>query len=68
MNLTVAFILERKLGMDRVLAVGLLRHFLQVTGGVLLARGVVDPAGWDLIAGAVTSVGTAGWYLWSRKS
>lgn len=53
--------------MDQVLAVGLLRHLLQVVGGILLARGVVDPGGWDLIAGAVTSAGTAGWYLWSRK-
>ncbi len=49
------------------LVFGLLRHVLQLTGGVLIARGVVDPTGWDLVAGAATSTATAGWYLYSRR-
>ncbi len=47
--------------------IGLARHALQLAGGALIARGVVDPGGWDLIAGAATSAATAGWYLYSRK-
>lgn len=50
-----------------ILDVGLMRHALQIVGGVLIARGVVDPTGWDLIAGAATSAATAGWYLWQRR-
>ena len=46
---------------------GLLRHVLQLAGGVLIARGAVDPTGWDLVAGAATSAATAGWYLWSSR-
>jgi len=49
------------------MAIGLLRHVLQLIGGVLIARGTVDPGGWDLVAGAATSAATAGWYLYSRK-
>lgn len=49
------------------LTLGLLRHALQLAGGVLIARGVVDPTGWDLVVGAATSAATAGWYLWSRR-
>ena len=49
-------------------AIGLLRHALQLIGGVLIARGVVDGPGWDLVAGAATSVATAGWYLWGRRN
>jgi hypothetical protein len=48
-------------------AIGLLRHALQLIGGVLIARGVVDGPGWDLVAGAATSAATAGWYLWGRR-
>ena len=47
--------------------IGLLRHALQLLGGVLIARGLVDSAGWDLVAGAATSAATAGWYLWGRR-
>ena len=47
------------------LFVGLLRHALQLAGGVLIARGVVDPTGWDLVAGTATRAATAGWYLWN---
>lgn len=53
--------------MDNAMMAGLGRHLLQIAGGALIARGVVDPGGWDLIAGAATSAATAGWYLWSRK-
>jgi hypothetical protein len=49
------------------LVLGLFRHALQLAGGVLIARGVVDPTGWDLIAGTATSAATAGWYLYSRR-
>lgn len=51
------------------LLVGLLRHALQLAGGVLIARGVVDPTGWDLVAGTATSAATAGWYLynWNQR-
>jgi hypothetical protein len=49
------------------LVFGLLRHVLQLTGGVLIARGVVDPTGWDLVAGTATSAATAGWYLYTRR-
>lgn len=49
------------------LAIGLLRHVLQIAGGVLMARGIIDPTGWDLVAGTATSAATAGWYLWSRR-
>lgn len=48
-------------------AIGLLRHVLQLAGGVLIARGIVDGPGWDLVAGAATSAATAGWYLWGRR-
>lgn len=47
--------------------IGLLRHALQLIGGVLIARGVVDGPGWDLVAGAATSAAAAGWYLWGRR-
>ena len=49
------------------LVLGLLRHALQLVGGVLIARGVVDPTGWDLLAGTATSAATAGWYLYTRR-
>jgi len=49
-------------------AIGLLRHALQLIGGVLIARGVVDGPGWDLVAGAATSAATAGWYLWGKRN
>jgi hypothetical protein len=49
-------------------AIGLLRHVLQLLGGVLIARGVVDGPGWDLVAGAATSTAAAGWYLWGRRN
>ena len=49
------------------IVMGLLRHVLQLTGGVLIARGVIDPTGWDLVAGTATSAATAGWYLYSRR-
>ena len=49
------------------LAIGLLRHVLQIAGGVLMARGIIDPTGWDLVAGTATSAATAGWYLYSRR-
>lgn len=49
------------------IAIGLLRHALQLVGGVLIARGVVDGPGWDLVAGAATSAAAAGWYLWGRR-
>jgi hypothetical protein len=48
-------------------AIGLLRHVLQLLGGALIARGVVDGPGWDLVAGAATSAASAGWYLWGRR-
>ncbi|CAB4141868.1 hypothetical protein UFOVP421_3 [uncultured Caudovirales phage] len=49
------------------LFVGLLRHALQLAGGVLITRGVIDPTGWDLVAGTATSAATAGWYIWNRQ-
>jgi hypothetical protein len=47
--------------------IGLLRHVLQIAGGVLMARGIIDPTGWDLVVGAATSAATAGSYLYSRR-
>lgn len=49
------------------MVIGLLRHVLQILGGVLIARGVVDPTGWDMVAGTATSAATAGWYLYSQR-
>lgn len=52
--------------MDKAMAISLGRHGLQMLGGALIARGVVDPGGWDLIAGAITSIATAAWYVVGR--
>ena len=53
--------------MDQALALGLLRHVLQVLGGAMIARGYVDSGGMELISGAVLSAATAAWYLAGRR-
>ena len=37
--------------MDQAIAMGLLRHVLQLAGGFLMARGVVDSGAMELISG-----------------
>jgi hypothetical protein len=53
--------------MDQALALGLLRHVLQLAGGALMARGYVDSGAMELISGGIVSLVTAGWYLAGRK-
>lgn len=53
--------------MDQAIAMGLLRHVLQLAGGFLMARGVVDSGAMELITGGVVSLATAAWYLAARR-
>lgn len=48
--------------------VGVVRHLLQLGAGALLARGVIDASGVDLIVGAGVSLVTLGSYLVKRYS
>lgn len=54
--------LERKYQMNTAI-LGAVRHVLQLAAGTLVAKGVIDAAGVELMIGAGTSVVTLGWYL-----
>jgi hypothetical protein len=46
---------------------GAVRHILQLVAGSLVAKGVIDAAGVELVIGAGTSVITFGWYLIEQR-
>jgi hypothetical protein len=46
---------------------GLLRAFLALIGGILIAKGYVDAALWETIIGGIGALFVAGWSLWSNR-
>lgn len=46
---------------------GAARHILQLGAGALVARGVIDAGGVELIVGSGLSVLTLGWYFVERR-
>lgn len=53
--------------MDKALAAGVARHAAQLVAGALLAYGVVDQTGVEVIVGAAVSLAALVSYLWSRR-
>jgi hypothetical protein len=51
----------------QVAVIGALRHLIQLGAGALVAKGVIDAAGVELVVGAGMSLVTLGWYLVERK-
>jgi hypothetical protein len=47
---------------------GVLRAVLAAVGGYFVAQGIGDTSSWDLIGGAVVTIGTAGWSMWAKKA
>lgn len=45
----------------------LVRHILQFGSGLLVAKGVLDMANAEVLVGALASIGSVLWWLFSRR-
>ena len=46
---------------------GIARTILAALGGVLVSRGYIDNATMMAVVGALVTIGTAGWSVWSKR-
>lgn len=53
--------------LSREMGLAVLRQVLQLAGGALIARGTLDAGTWELLAGAVVSLATAGWMILAKR-
>lgn len=58
---------DRNPPMNQSLALGVLRHIVQLGAGALVARGLLDDGSAELLTGAVVSLGTVGWYVIEKR-
>ena len=47
---------------------GIIRAILAAVGGYLAAKGIGDTATWTLVSGAIITLVTAGWSIFSNRS
>jgi hypothetical protein len=52
--------------MDSALFIGLIRHVLQLGGGYLVGKGVIDADGANTAVGALVSLSTVAWFAVDR--
>lgn len=45
---------------------GIVRAILASLGGYAVAKGVIDAGMWTAVSGALVTLFTAGWSLWSK--
>lgn len=53
--------------MDQALALGVLRHALQLGAGALVTKGVLDGGTAEAAVGGVMSLASVGWYVWGKR-